>query len=373
MLASERFGRQLFSRNLSRYRIARRDSIVLDPMLLWDGSIGRQAIVGEGLVSPDYRVYRCHEVTDPEFMGYLVRSSLMARHHRSGARGTNVRRNRIARTDFQRIPVLIPPLSEQRKIAAILSSIDDVIESERTLGEFLLSSLKPVLARQLLTSGLPGRHTRFQQTGLGLLPGSWRVSSLNDVCTKITDGTHRSPKPQPEGYLYVTSKNIRPFRLDLSDPIFISEADHREIWSRCDVQLGDVLLTKDGANTGNTALNSVPQPFSLLSSVALLRTGPFLLPQFLCQFLNSTVGRVQSSLAMEGLAIKRLTIEKIRTMLVPVPPVEEQALLCRVLASVDDRIFREEEEVSALERLKKSLARDLLSGKTRVSSAEAIA
>src|SRR5579863_5381988 len=57
MLASERFGKVLHSRNLSRYRVAQRDVIVADPMLLWDGSIGIQRVVDAGLVSPDYRVY----------------------------------------------------------------------------------------------------------------------------------------------------------------------------------------------------------------------------------------------------------------------------------------------------------------------------
>src|SRR5215470_16020652 len=40
MLASERFGKVLHSRDLSRYRVARRGLVVADPMLLWDGAIG---------------------------------------------------------------------------------------------------------------------------------------------------------------------------------------------------------------------------------------------------------------------------------------------------------------------------------------------
>src|SRR4051812_25128731 len=57
MLASERFGKVMHGRDLAKYRVARRNAIVADPMLLWDGSIGLQAVVEAGLVSPDYRVY----------------------------------------------------------------------------------------------------------------------------------------------------------------------------------------------------------------------------------------------------------------------------------------------------------------------------
>jgi hypothetical protein len=52
----------------------------------------------------------------------------------------------------------------------------------------------------------------------------WAKATLDSVCDKITDGTHRSPSMTPDGFLYVTSKNIRPFRLR---PIGLSLAPRR--------------------------------------------------------------------------------------------------------------------------------------------------
>jgi type I restriction enzyme M protein len=127
MLASERFGKVMHGRNLAKYRVARRGQIVADPMLLWDGSIGIQQVVDAGLVSPDYRVYQSKGNALPSFLGFAVRSPTALPHYKGGARGTNVRRNRIARDAFLRIPILLPPPDEQELIAEAMMTVDMAI------------------------------------------------------------------------------------------------------------------------------------------------------------------------------------------------------------------------------------------------------
>ncbi len=96
----------------------------------------------------------------------------------------------------------------------------------------------------------------------------WPMSTLDEVTSLITDGTHHSPPTSESGdYLYLTSKNIRRNYLDLSSVGRVDAAVHREIYNRCPVKKGDVLLTKDGANTGLAAENTFEEEFSLLSSV----------------------------------------------------------------------------------------------------------
>src|SRR5262245_17105975 len=114
----------------------------------------------------------------------------------------------------------------------------------------------------------------YKQTEVGVIPEEWGVSALRSLCTKIQDGTHFSPKVRGGDFLYVTSKNIGFGFLDVSNAPTIDAAQHKTIYRRCDVRPGDVLLTKDGANTGNAALNNLDKEFSLLSSVAFLRFDP---------------------------------------------------------------------------------------------------
>ena len=95
---------------------------------------------------------------------------------------------------------------------------------------------------------------------------------LGEACELIMDGTHFSPKNSDQGpRLYITSKNVRENRIDLSNANYVSEADHRPIYGRCPVKKGDVLYVKDGGNTGLAAINTLEEEFSLLSSVAVLR------------------------------------------------------------------------------------------------------
>src|SRR5262245_45785010 len=107
------------------------------------------------------------------------------------------------------------------------------------------------------------------------IPENWRWIPISIACEKIQDGTHFSPHQSKQlshgPYPYVTAKNVRPSGLDLSDIAFLAEEDHRPIYKRCDPKTGDVLLVKDGVNTGDAAINTIDGEISLLSSVCMMR------------------------------------------------------------------------------------------------------
>ena len=145
--------------------------------------------------------------------------------------------------------------------------------------------------------------------------------TLDEACEFIADGTHFSPKNSERGErLYLTSKNVRENRLDLSDLRYIAEEDHQSIYTRCPVRKGDVLYVKDGANAGLAALNTLVEPFSLLSSVAVLRgKADYIDNRFLAFFLNTSEGRTRMLSMVSGVAITRLTLTKIHQAEIPVP------------------------------------------------------
>ncbi|MDB6170827.1 MAG: restriction endonuclease subunit [Chthoniobacteraceae bacterium] len=215
-------------------------------------------------------------------------------------------------------------------------------------------------------------------TKFGFLPEDWRIKSLAGCTTKIQDGTHFSPRTTEGPFLYVTSKNIRPGRLDLSTAGCISEEEHRSIYSRCDVKPGDVLLTKDGANTGNACLNTEDQQFSLLSSVAVLRAdhaenvGGFIL-----QYLMSPSGQKRLKDLMSGNAIPRLTLQKIKAFELPVPPRPQQCRIAEILSTVDEVIEQTEALIGKYQQIKVGLMHDLFTrgvtpdGQLRPTHAEA--
>ena len=181
-----------------------------------------------------------------------------------------------------------------------------------------------------------------------VLPKGWTWATLDTVCSKITDGTHHSPVSFPAGeFKYVTSKNVREFRLDLSDISYVPAEVHEEIYARCDVRYRDVLYVKDGASTGLAAVNTLIEPFSLLSSVGVFRPLDAVDSAYMAAYLNCSHVRDEMLANIAGVAITRLTLSKLKVSRIAVPPRAEQT---RIVAEVDRHlsIIREvEAEVDA--------------------------
>lgn len=165
----------------------------------------------------------------------------------------------------------------------------------------------------------------------------WREEHLSEVCINIQDGAHRSPQvlyrePGNGRFPYLTSKNVGDGVIKLGNVEYCDAEFHEAIYARCKVSVGDVLLTKDGANTGNVAINTLDEPFSLLSSVCLLKANPALLEsKFLFYYLRSEEGLQQITGQMTGTAIKRIILKTIRASKIPLPPLHEQRRIVGIL------------------------------------------
>ena len=180
------------------------------------------------------------------------------------------------------------------------------------------------------------------------------------------DGTHFSPKSTEGTKKYLTSKNIRNTGLDISNCNYISEEEHQEIYKKCPVKLGDVLLTKDGANTGNCCINTLQEEFSLLSSVAVLSGKENLLNTlFLLQIIQSSKGINTINNAMAGQAISRITLEKINKFKFTFPTFPEQTKIANFLTAVDEKIAQLTQKIDLLARYKKGVMQQIFSQQLR--------
>ena len=181
------------------------------------------------------------------------------------------------------------------------------------------------------------------------MKAGWEVKPLWEVCTKITDGTHHSPKTtsavrKSGQFPYVTSKNIRNGVLDRENVTYVDAEFHAGVYSRCPPDFGDVLLTKDGSNTGQVTLNTFDEPISLLSSVALIKPKPNqVLAKYIVYYLQSDEGFENLTGQMTGAAIKRIILKNIKTSLIPIPPLEEQKRIVVVLDAAFEGLTRAKE------------------------------
>ena len=134
-------------------------------------------------------------------------------------------------------------------------------------------------------------------------------------------------------YLYVTAKNIKSDGISLDGVSYVSAAAHREIYARCDPEKGDILYIKDGATTGVVTVNNLDEPFSMLSSVALLKLPSCVHNRLLVTFLRSPFFYDQMRGFMKGAALPRVTLKRMAPALLPLPPQAEQH---RIVAKVDE-------------------------------------
>ena len=166
------------------------------------------------------------------------------------------------------------------------------------------------------------------------VPDGWAWCKLPEVCRKpITDGTHNSPPNSVSGdFVYITAKNIKNLKICLDDATYVSKEIHESIYSRCSPELNDVLLTKDGT-IGEVAVNKLNYPFSMLSSVALIKPSNGILSWFLAYILISDLLQNKMKKDAKGSALKRIILAQINDFLIPFPPLAEQK---RIVVKIEE-------------------------------------
>ncbi len=160
----------------------------------------------------------------------------------------------LRKSDLEKLKVPLPPLPEQRRIAAILDQAD-ALRAKRREALAQLDSLTQSIFIEMFGDFVAN-------------PKGFSVSLLGKVCD-VRDGTHDSPKYVTDGYPLVTSKNLSGGYVDLTDVNLISERDYDAINKRSKVDRGDLLMPMIGT-IGNPVLIE-DDPAYAVKNVAIVK------------------------------------------------------------------------------------------------------
>lgn len=257
------------------------------------------------------KVIRPTDKVDFRYLSYYFRSSDYRQKISHLAAGANI--NNLRNEDLDDLEIPLPPLTTQKRIAEILDAADALKRKDQ---ELLKKYDELAQAIFIDMFGDPVKNEK-----------GWEVKKLKEICNKITDGTHFSPPNQPNGIPYITAKHLKKDVIDFyCNPTYISQRDHKEIFSRCTPVKGDVLYIKDGATTGIAAVNEYEFEFSMLSSLALIKPRKDSLNSYYlsCYLNNEKVKQELIRSYMAGAAIKRFTLDKINKFDISLPPIELQ-------------------------------------------------
>ena len=141
----------------------------------------------------DIAILRATKI-DSYWLMSIINSAEFRKEIEENATGTT--RTRIGRNSLSKIGIKCPPLPEQKKIASILTSVDEVIETTQKQID-KLQDLKKATMNELLTKGIG--HTEFKDSELGRIPKSWEVKTLEAV-SNFRRGSFPQPYGNPEWY-----------------------------------------------------------------------------------------------------------------------------------------------------------------------------
>ena len=264
------------------------------------------------------------------------------------------------------LPILLPPLPEQRAIAAVLDSIDEAIEGAEAVIA-ATGQLRDSLLHQLLTRGVPGWHTQWKEApGLGTMPAGWEVVRLGEVCAPPQYGASASARPIDLGQpRYVRITDItNDGRLRQDD---IVSANPPEV-SGYELEPGDLLFARSGATVGKTYLYR-PEDGLCVYAGYLIRFRPlrnFASPEFLERCTHSLFYQQWVKSMFRVGAQPNINAAEYSSLSIPLPPLPEQEAIAGLLDGVDVTLERARTERDGLQLLKESTADALLTGRVRV-------
>jgi type I restriction enzyme S subunit len=292
-----------------------------DLLVSWSATLGVFEWAGpdEGLLNQHiFRVVPDCGRVHKAYLRHMLHGALddMER-HLHGATMKHVNRGEFLST---RIP--LPPLDEQRRIASIL----DQAERLRAKRRQALAHLDDLTQSMFLDMfGDPASN-----------PNGYRRVVLGDVVHSASDGPHVSPKYADSGIPFISTRHVKPGRIEWRDLKYLSEDDAAVQWRKCRPSVGDILYTK-GGTTGVAAAVTDNRPFAVWVHVAVLKPiAPVVDSRWLESMLNSQFCYVQSQRLTHGIANHDLGLKRMVKIGMYLPPLEDQTEFAHRVSRVSE-------------------------------------
>jgi type I restriction enzyme S subunit len=277
----------------------------------------------------------------------------------------------VNQNQLESVPIISPPLPEQKKIAAILTSVDEVIEkTEAQINK--LQDLKKAMMQTLLTQGIG--HTEFKESLVGRIPKEWSVVELGDVAVKkygIVDGPFgsnlKTEHYRDSGIPVIQSGFVTSGIFKATEYVYVDQEKYKE-QIRSSTSGGDIVMAKIGAKAGACALLPDEHPTGILAGNSLKITvdEKNAVREFVFHILHYYRNRGVLDNIRTETAQPAISIYSLKRLKIPFPSKEEQEKIAGSIDSFDRLLETQTAKLIQHRNLKRSLMQDLLTGKVRV-------
>ena len=325
-----------------------------------------------------------HNKVDSVFLGKQIANDRIAQFFGRIANGST--RYGLGSSGFENLAIWLPPLPQQRKIARILTTVDNLIERTEALIE-KYKSIKQGMTHDLFTRGVNSNGQLrppyenaphlYKQSPLGWIPKEWEAVTLRTVYAEPSrNGLYKQAEFYGSGYPMIHMPQMfRSMIVDVGDAalVRVDESEQR----RFGLQSGDLLfarrsLTLEGA--GQCSL--VPlldEPATFESSIIRVRLHQALvIPDLINQYLNTEKGYRQRLPFIRQVAVSGVSADDVAAFPIPYPKcLKEQSMIMERITTLDSQMKQETAYLCKLRHHKSGLMQDLLTGKVRVNVDEA--
>lgn len=282
------------------------------------------------------------------------------------------------RFQFDEIPLLIPPLTEQQEIVSYLdtktSQIDTLIEKTQRKIE-LLKEKRTSLINELVTKGL-NPNVKMKESGvkwIGEIPSHWVVSKLKLYIVGIKDGTHGTHQNDDDGEILLSGKNVLNDKLIITEnERRISKSEHEKIISNGFPKKGDVLVVSIGHTLGKVCTYDLDYPISFQRSVCFIRPKDSIISRWLYYNIRSDYFQSQIKVKLNMSTIGGIYMGDLSDCYIPILPKKEQTEIVSYLDEhtqlIDTTISIEERRIELLKEYRQSLISEVVTGKRKVTN-----
>lgn len=377
ILQSKKFEKRVASRDINNYKVVKRGQLVYG-FPIDEGVISILHRYPIGAVSPAYNVWDVTKKIDLRYLDAVLKTPLLINQYRKFASNVVHRRRNLSPKDFVNVIIPLPPLTEQRKIAHVLSTIQRAIELQ---DKVIAASreLKKSLMRHLFTYGpVPVDQidrVPLKETEIGPVPEHWEVVRLAEVADVRGSTTSlaavqklRSSKGTDSIvllYLKVSDFNLPGNELTINISQKTTRLTNQDLTRIKTVPPLSIVFPKRGGAIGTNKKRLTKHHCLLdpnLLAVIPIKVNPLYLFYWFQDFDLLTI--------IDKNPIPQLNKKDVAPIFIPIPPQDEQTEIARTLHIIEQRIATEEKRRSTLQSLFQTMLHLLMTGKVRVKDLE---
>jgi len=346
--------------NLEGYLIVDKDDYVYNPRVSSIAPVGpvSKNKVGKGVMSPLYTIFRFKN-NNNDFYEQYFKSSKWHRYlqviSNTGARHD---RMSITNNEFMMMPIPVPKLKEQTKIAACLSSLDELITAHTEKLEALKKYKKGLMQQLFPEEGEIAPKLRFSEFRD---EGEWESKKVSELLLQSFYGTSKSTSDIGK-YPVLRMGNMYDGKIDISNLVYI-DLDENE-FSKLQLKKDDILLNRTNSFdlVGKVSIFNLGMECVVASYIVVYRfDNSQIIPQF-CNFLLNTYLYQEKIKMLSTKAVNQANINPTtfkESIFISYPSLKEQTKIADCLSSLDELITAQNQKLEALKTHKKGLMQQL--------------